>query len=41
MWDPNDLTNETVFAGGISGGIFKNTSISLMIYNLQNYIFKI
>ena len=28
MWDPNDLTNETVFAGGISGGIFKNTSIS-------------
>ena len=28
MWDPNDQTNETVFAGGISGGIFKNTSIS-------------
>ena len=28
MWDPNDSTNETVFAGGISGGIFKNTSIS-------------
>ena len=28
MWDPNDPTNETVFAGGISGGIFKNTSIS-------------
>ena len=28
MWDPNDQTNETVFAGGISGGIFKNTQIS-------------
>ena len=28
MWDPNDSTNETVFAGGISGGIFKNKSIS-------------
>ena len=28
MWDPNDATNETVFAGGISGGIFKNTNIS-------------
>ena len=28
MWDPNDPTNETVFAGGISGGIFKNTNIS-------------
>ena len=28
MWDPNDSTNETVFAGGISGGIFKNTNIS-------------
>jgi hypothetical protein len=28
MWDPNDPTNETVFAGGVSGGIFKNTSIS-------------
>ena len=28
MWDPNDPTNETVFAGGVSGGIFKNISIS-------------
>ena len=28
MWDPNDTTNETAFAGGVSGGIFKNTAIS-------------
>ena len=28
MFDPNDPTNETVFAGGVSGGIFKNTEIS-------------
>jgi hypothetical protein len=28
MFDPNDSTNETVFAGGVSGGIFKNTNIS-------------
>ena len=28
MFDPNDTTNETVFAGGVSGGIFKNTNIS-------------
>jgi len=28
MFDPNDATNETVFAGGVSGGIFKNTEIS-------------
>ncbi len=28
MWDPNDSTNETVFTGGISGGIFKNVNIS-------------
>ena len=28
MFDPNDATNETVFAGGVSGGIFKNTAIS-------------
>ena len=23
MFDPNDPTNETVFAGGVSGGILK------------------
>ena len=28
MFDPNDTTNETVFAGGVSGGLFKNTNIS-------------
>jgi hypothetical protein len=28
MFDPNDPTDETVFAGGVSGGIFKNTNIS-------------
>jgi len=28
MFDPNDTTDETVFTGGISGGLFKNTSIS-------------
>ena len=28
MFDPNDSSSETVFAGGVSGGIFKNTNIS-------------
>ena len=28
MFDPNDDTNETVFAGGVSGGLWKNTNIS-------------
>jgi hypothetical protein len=28
MYDPNDTTNETVFAGGVSGGLWKNTNIS-------------
>ena len=28
MFDPNDSTGETVFAGGVSGGLFKNTNIS-------------
>lgn len=28
MFDPNDATNETVFAGGVCGGIWKNTNIS-------------
>jgi hypothetical protein len=28
IFDPNDPTNETVFAGGVSGGIWKNTNIS-------------
>jgi hypothetical protein len=28
IFDPNDQTNETVFAGGVSGGIWKNTNIS-------------
>ncbi|MEC8367844.1 MAG: glycosyl hydrolase, partial [Bacteroidota bacterium] len=28
MFDPNDSTNETVFSGGISGGLFKNSKIS-------------
>ena len=28
MFDPNDNSDETVFAGGVSGGLFKNTSIS-------------
>lgn len=28
MFDPNDATSETVFAGGVSGGLWKNTNIS-------------
>ena len=28
FFDPNDTTNETVFAGGVSGGLWKNTNIS-------------
>ncbi|MGB1210242.1 MAG: thrombospondin type 3 repeat-containing protein [Lacinutrix venerupis] len=28
MFDPNDTTNETLFAGGVSGGLWKNTKIS-------------
>lgn len=28
MFDPNDSTNETVFAGGVSGGLWKNENIS-------------
>jgi hypothetical protein len=28
IFDPNDPTNETVFAGGVSGGMWKNTNIS-------------
>lgn len=28
MFDPNDATKETVFAGGVSGGLWKNTAIS-------------
>ncbi|MEP3837980.1 MAG: PA domain-containing protein [Algibacter sp.] len=28
MFDPTDTTNETVFAGGVSGGLWKNTNIS-------------
>ncbi|MDY0780428.1 PA domain-containing protein [Tenacibaculum sp. IB213877] len=28
MFDPNDETNETVFAGGVSGGLWRNSKIS-------------
>ena len=28
MFDPNDSTDETVLAGGVTGGLFKNTNIS-------------
>lgn len=28
MFDPNDSTNKTVFAGGVSGGLWKNTDIT-------------
>ncbi|MBT5393300.1 MAG: hypothetical protein HOL18_04870, partial [Flavobacteriaceae bacterium] len=28
MFDPNDENDETVFAGGVSGGLFKNSNIS-------------
>jgi hypothetical protein len=44
MFDPNDSTDETVFAGGVSGGLCKNTNISnkdsnvnleLVRYNLE------
>lgn len=28
FFDPNDATNETVYAGGVSGGLWKNTNIS-------------
>jgi hypothetical protein len=28
IFDPNDATQETVYAGGVSGGLWKNTNIS-------------
>lgn len=28
LFDPNDSSNETVYAGGVSGGLWKNTNIS-------------
>ncbi len=28
LFDPNDATNNTVFAGGVSGGLWKNTNIA-------------
>ncbi|WP_452232977.1 PA domain-containing protein [Lacinutrix sp. MEBiC02595] len=28
MFDPNDASNNTVFAGGVSGGLWKNSNIS-------------
>ena len=28
LFDPNDATQETVYAGGVSGGLWKNTNIS-------------
>ncbi|WP_066223437.1 PA domain-containing protein [Formosa haliotis] len=28
IFDPNDASNETVFAGGVSGGLWRNTKIS-------------
>ena len=28
MFDPNDSSSETAYAGGVSGGLFKNTNIS-------------
>ena len=28
MFDPNDSTDETVFSGGVTGGLFKNINIS-------------
>ncbi len=28
MWDPNDGTGRTVFAGGVAGGLWKNTNIT-------------
>lgn len=28
LFDPNDASNETVIAGGVSGGLWKNTNIS-------------
>lgn len=28
MFDPNDLSNNTVYAGGVSGGLWKNANIS-------------
>ncbi|WP_435253962.1 thrombospondin type 3 repeat-containing protein [Tenacibaculum sp. A30] len=28
LFDPNDATKETVFAGGVSGGLWKNSNIS-------------
>ena len=28
MFDPNDSSNSTVYAGGVSGGLWKNTNIS-------------
>jgi len=28
LFDPNDISQETVYAGGVSGGLWKNTNIS-------------
>ena len=28
MYDPNDASNNTVYAGGVSGGLWKNTNIT-------------
>ena len=28
MWDPNDGTGRTVFAGGVAGGLWRNTNIT-------------
>tara|TARA_R110002050_G_scaffold108757_3_gene219616 strand:- start:37668 stop:41672 length:4005 start_codon:yes stop_codon:yes gene_type:complete len=35
MFDPNDATNEIVFAGGVSGGLWKNTNISNAVSQWQ------
>ena len=43
FFDPNDTTNETVYAGGVSGGLWKTTNISnansvwTKVESLDNY----
>ena len=39
MFDPNDENDETVFAGGVSGGLFK-TQIFQMEIPQSGYTFK-
>ena len=39
MFDPNDSNDETIFTGGVTGGLFKNTNISNGDYGTGFYMF--